>query len=285
MSKIIACIDGSPYADNICNLSAWAANRTGYPVALLHVVAPHSDTATKGDISGQIGIGAKNHLLEELAAIDEAHSKLELKKGHIMIIHAKEELAAKGIMQAEALHLRGSLVETLADLEPQAKLIVMGKRGEQANHAPDHIGSNLERVARVIHIPILIVPQQSNPIVRFMIAYDGSANSQKAIEVISSSPLLKGLECHLLKVAEPTSEAQTSLHEAKLKLERSGFVVQASLTYGKHADDAVAEYADANTIDLLVIGAYGHSKIRSLILGSTTTSLVRKSKIPVMLIR
>jgi nucleotide-binding universal stress UspA family protein len=36
---------------------------------------------------------------------------------------------------------------------------------------------------------------------------------------------------------------------------------------------------------LLVMGAYGHSRIRSLIIGSTTTEMVRSCKVPVMLVR
>jgi nucleotide-binding universal stress UspA family protein len=42
---------------------------------------------------------------------------------------------------------------------------------------------------------------------------------------------------------------------------------------------------EADGIDLLVMGAYGHSRIRSMIIGSTTTEMVRSCLIPVMLIR
>lgn len=38
-------------------------------------------------------------------------------------------------------------------------------------------------------------------------------------------------------------------------------------------------------IDLLVMGAYGHSRIRSLIVGNTTTQVLRDSPIPVLLLR
>ena len=38
-------------------------------------------------------------------------------------------------------------------------------------------------------------------------------------------------------------------------------------------------------IDLLVMGAYGHSRVRSLIIGSTTTEMIRACKIPVLLFR
>lgn len=41
----------------------------------------------------------------------------------------------------------------------------------------------------------------------------------------------------------------------------------------------------ANKADLLVMGAYGHSRIRELIIGSTTTEMIRRTKQPVLLFR
>jgi nucleotide-binding universal stress UspA family protein len=38
-------------------------------------------------------------------------------------------------------------------------------------------------------------------------------------------------------------------------------------------------------INLLVMGAYGHSSIRQLIVGSTTSEMIRTVKIPVLLFR
>jgi nucleotide-binding universal stress UspA family protein len=37
--------------------------------------------------------------------------------------------------------------------------------------------------------------------------------------------------------------------------------------------------------DLLVMGAYGHSRIRSLVIGSTTTAMIQAAGIPVLLYR
>lgn len=286
MGKIIACIDGSGYADSVSHLSAWIYKRTGLAISLLHVVAPHSEMEAKTDMTGHIGIGVKSNLLEELTKLDEEHGKLELKKGQLMLEHAKEVLDAKGVnTQPEILHRRGSLVETIQEFESQAEFIVMGKRGEHYHTASGHLGSNLERVARAIHKPLLVATQEINPIKKFLIAYDGSPSANKAVEYVSSNTLLKGLECHVLKVGDATPEAQEILKQAEEKLKMSGFKVHIHFKQGISVEDAVAEYIIAHSIDLLAIGAYGHSKIRSLILGSTTTSLIRKSEIPVMLFR
>lgn len=236
-------------------------------------------------MSGQIGLGANANLLEELTKLDEEHGKLEQKKGQLMLAHAKEELAAKGIASPEVLHRRGSLVDTLIELEPEAALIVIGKRGEHHQNAPDHLGSNLERVARAIHKPLLVATPNAKPVQKYLIAYDGSPSANKAVEFVAQNPLLKGLECHLLKVGEATPEAKEMLAQAENKLRATGVTVHASFKQGKPVEAMVAEYVAAHGIDLLVIGAYGHSKIRSLILGSTTTALIRKSEVPMLLFR
>ena len=47
----------------------------------------------------------------------------------------------------------------------------------------------------------------------------------------------------------------------------------------------IAQQLEAHAVDLLVMGAYGHSRIRSMILGSTTTHLLRTCQVPVLLLR
>ena len=48
---------------------------------------------------------------------------------------------------------------------------------------------------------------------------------------------------------------------------------------------AILDYAEQNNIDLIVMGAFGHSRIHDLILGGTTAYIIRKSSIPILLQR
>ena len=48
---------------------------------------------------------------------------------------------------------------------------------------------------------------------------------------------------------------------------------------------AIAAYVAAAGIGLLVMGAYGHSRVRALLIGSTTTALLRACRIPVLVFR
>ncbi|MDP5776249.1 universal stress protein, partial [Pseudomonas aeruginosa] len=44
-------------------------------------------------------------------------------------------------------------------------------------------------------------------------------------------------------------------------------------------------YQNEHAIDLLVMGAYGHSRIRQFLVGSTTTSMLRSTTSPLLLLR
>ncbi|MCB0132878.1 MAG: universal stress protein [Caldilineaceae bacterium] len=281
---VLACVDGSVYTDSICAHAAWAAQRLDAPVRLLHVQAPGSDHAAPTDFSGAIGLGAKSSLLEKLAQMDEARGRLDQQKGKVILEHARELLAAAGVSGVEALHRRGSLVETITELEGNIQLSVLGKRGEQADFASLHLGSNLERVARAAHRPLLVAARAFKSIDRFVIAYDGGPSTVKAVAYVAGSPLFRGLECHVLAVGNANDQNRRRLEEATTKLRNSGLTVKASLQPGQ-ADEVIADYVSANGMDMLIMGAYGHSHIRTLIIGSTTSSMLRSCLVPVLMFR
>ena len=51
------------------------------------------------------------------------------------------------------------------------------------------------------------------------------------------------------------------------------------------AHEVVPGWLSAQSASLLVMGAYGHSRIRHLVVGSTTTTLLRLSPCPVLVLR
>jgi nucleotide-binding universal stress UspA family protein len=66
MTHVMACIDGSPQAAAVCDCAAWASRRLGAPLTLLHVL-DRQQYPMSGDLSGIIGLGSREFLLQELA--------------------------------------------------------------------------------------------------------------------------------------------------------------------------------------------------------------------------
>jgi len=283
MTKLLVCIDGSAYADNICANAAWAAKNMDAEIDLLHVLRRHSDyEAPSSDHTGSIGLGTRSDLLEELTKVDEERARLDQEKGRIILQHGKKVLQDAGVKKVNLLHRRGSLVEALQELESSVDMIFIGKRGEHADTDSEFLGANLEKTARAIHRPLFIVSSVVRPVKRFLIAYDGKDNVRKAVDFIAANPLLKGLEGHLL-TAESRHEINTDDTESRLK--EAGFDIKITHEKNSHPDEAIAHYVSEHNIDLLITGAYSHSRVRSILLGSTTASLIKSCKVPLLLFR
>ena len=281
MATILACTDGSIYAESVIDHAAWAAARMGgAAVRVLHVLDRTASVAP-ADHSGALGFDTSEELLRELAALDEARGRIALRRGRAMLEAAEARLRAAGVTSVTTLQRHGALVDTVVEQEADADLVVIGKRGEAADFAIGHLGANLERVVRSSIRPVLVASRAFRPIARFAIAYDGGPAAQKAVEYAARAPSLDGLECHLLTVGQAGT---TLLDEPGAMLRRAGRAVTTAVLPGE-AEHAIAAHVAAAGIDLLVMGAYGHGRLRNLFVGSTTTALLRSCRIPVLVFR
>jgi nucleotide-binding universal stress UspA family protein len=284
MNKILACIDGSVYTQSVRDHAIWAASRLSAPLEFLHTLDRHPERASMRDLSGNIGLDSQDNLLFELAALDEKRSKLSQQHGREMLEHVTAYARSQGIASVEQRLRHGALVDTLTELESDVRLFVMGKRGEHADFAKMHLGSEVERAVRAVHRPLLIASRQFKPIERFLVAFDGSDTTRKGVEMVAGSPLFKNLQCHVLMVANETADARGQVQWAQEKLSAAGIAVESTVRPGT-AESVIAEYVSANAIGMIVMGAYGHSRIRQLIIGSTTSAVIRTCLIPVLLLR
>ncbi|MGI2095656.1 universal stress protein [Shewanella glacialipiscicola] len=284
MTNVIACIDGSKAMLSVCDASAWAALRLDAPVTLLHVL-DKSSYLTGFNLSGSIGLGTREHLLAEMVDLDERRSKLALEQGKYMLQDASAHIIKQyPKVSVETLQRHGDLVETLLEQEPNARLVVIGRQGEQHQEQTKAIGSHLESVIRTLKQPILVVMAEFEAPKRFMIAYDGSDTAKKVINRVISSPLLKGLECHLVIVSSNQSQEEAGLASVAASLTEADFNVVTAVCQGE-VQTALEVYQQENHIDLMVMGAYGHSRIREFFVGSNTTRMISKSHIPLLLLR
>ncbi|MBL9188272.1 MAG: universal stress protein [Opitutaceae bacterium] len=285
MPTLLSCTDGSLYAPSIYDHSAWAARRMGASVRVLHLLDPHPITPVTADFSGAIGLDAQAALTAELVALEAAKNRVAQARAQAIVADARAHFARAGLTAVTAEALHGTLAESIGELEATADLVVLGKRGEHADFAKGHLGSNLERVVRTCRRPVLVASRAFQPIERFLLAYDGSPSAKKAVAYAATHPLLRGLDCHLLAVGAANSTLAADLAGARDQLFAAGYVVQADLVAGGNVEDLIAAAVKKEKTNLLVMGAYGHSRIRHLILGSTTTTMIRTVPIPVLLFR
>lgn len=282
--QVLAALDPSVYADSVSDHAAWAASRLQAPLELVHVIDRRHGAAAGTNLSGSLSLGAQENLLQELADLDEQRGRVDQARGRLLLDQARERVQQGFGLGAQGRLRQGSLLDTLLELESGVRLFVLGKRGEQADFASGHLGSNLERVVRAVNRPVLVASRAFSAPTRFLVAFDGSATTRRCVEMVCASPLLKGLDCDVLTVGESGGEAGKAMDWALATLRGAGFAPEAVFQAGA-AEAVIAEVARSRASDLIVMGAYGHSRIRNLILGSTTTQVLRSCQLPVLLLR
>jgi nucleotide-binding universal stress UspA family protein len=280
---IVACIDGSVYSESVADHAAWAGVGLGASVELLQVLG-RREPQPAAPPPGARRPDAAADLVRELAEVDAARAQLVQKRARLLMGEAKARVEAGGVPRVGVTLRQGDLLEAIAEREGKASLIVIGKRGEGADFARMHLGSNLERMVRAARRPVLVASREFAPIRRALIAFDGGPSASKAVDHISRSPLFAGLETHLVTVGPEDRAARAGLDRAAAQLAGGGLAARTHLVPGA-PDAAIAGMVEDLGADLLVMGAYGHTRIRTLFIGSTTTEMIRSCRVPVLLFR
>jgi nucleotide-binding universal stress UspA family protein len=146
------------------------------------------------------------------------------------------------------------------------------------------LGSTTETVIRKSPRPVLIAPKQFRDIKKVLIAYDGSNESTRGLKTACETFSDLSCEMHVVFSTDDDAHADTLASEVRdyvghYRLE----VVLRRLT--GDAPKAILQHAEQNGFDLIVMGAFGHSRLHDLILGGTTSYMIRATTIPIMLNR
>lgn len=114
-------------------------------------------------------------------------------------------------------------------------------------------------------------------------AYDASKAANRALERLLNSPLFTGLPVHIVMADSDDVAHRQALDDAAGQL-RNSREVRTTLEHGK-PETVIAEIVSQTPGAMLMMGAYGHSPLRALIVGSTTTTMIRTVHVPVLLVR
>lgn len=281
--RITACIDGSAISAAVCDTAAWASAVLEAPLTFLHVLEKSRSPATE-DFSGSIGLGSREHLLDELTALDEKRNKVAIEHGKHLLEDAMQRAKTAGAIDVSSEQRHDQLLDALLACEESTRLYVIGRLGKGHDVNRQVIGSHIENVVRAIHTPILMTTGQFSTPGNYLLAYDGSETADKAIDRIAHSPLLAKLSGHVVMVDKDTPENQSCLENACNMLTTKGHQVQSHLLQGD-INASLMDFQERFNIELKVMGAYGHSRIREFIIGSNTTKMLATSTVPVLILR
>ncbi|GJQ57839.1 MAG: universal stress protein [Candidatus Scalindua sp. AMX11] len=208
-------------------------------------------------------------ILEEMAiaALDEFEGKC--KSAKVSFIREKRE----GIVSKE-----------IVSAAKRCDMISMGMAGEHALWRDALLGSNLESVARQTHKPILVAPGKYKKISKMLIAYDGSAFSNKALATGATIAQKAGIPITVIHVSDDKAGGEIVLSQAVGSLKDYNVTYDTVIEGGEPAQ-AIVDVGKKGNYDLMVMGAYGHSRLRELVLGSSTVQIMRNVNCPLVLCR
>lgn len=133
--------------------------------------------------------------------------------------------------------------------------------------------------------PLLLAPPAAPPTVgrRVAVAWNGSAEAGRAVAF--ALPLMRRAEAvTILTLTEDTRTISAPAGELAAYLAWHGITAQAQLVHaGANAGTVLLEQCAALNADLLVMGAYTHSRLRQLILGGVTRHVLGHAQVPCLL--
>ncbi len=280
--NVLACVDGSKSTAFVVDYATWIAEAVDVPVQLLHTI-DQAKTPAVADLSGSIGLGAQQELLDELIQVEAQRAKLLMRQGKMILDAAKDRVDASSSVQVSCRQRHGSLAENLIDLEDETRVLVLGIRGESHADGQSGVGHKIESVVRGLHRPTLVVNQPFEEPKSILLAYDGSEAAEKALQMVVSSPLLKSLHCHVVFAgAEEASIAP---------LEKANDTLTAAsvaMTLHHISEDIATSIASLQAkydVDLTVMGAFSHGRLRDFLWGSVTAKVLENTAKPLLLLR
>ncbi|GGI21180.1 universal stress protein [Bradyrhizobium guangdongense] len=136
--------------------------------------------------------------------------------------------------------------------------------------------------------PTLVLPEapasRAADLNRVLVAWDFSRASARAVS--DAIPILEKARevCILTVINEKAISSRRSSSELAKNLSRHGIdvIVDEVDAAGRAIGEVLAAQIASRRTDLLVMGAYGHSRFREFILGGATRSILTKPPIPVL---
>ncbi|NNP68833.1 universal stress protein [Acinetobacter sp. Ac_5812] len=277
MNRVIACIDSSPCIDAVAEAAVWVAKQTQRELVLLQILDYYPASYHLGEISGVIGFESNAMLLKELAELEQKQSELALDYSNNLLNHISELIEKQYGLNSTKIQEKGDFLEQSFNLLNENDVVIIGRVGERAAEKNKPIGSNVENFIRGANCTVITVGEHFQPPKRFIFAYEYSPTCQKMLQRIAQSDLLKTLQCHLLYVGDHPE----MLTEPEKYLTDAGLEVVSVYRYGDVAQN-ILEYQREHDIQLIVLGAFSHSKIHQFFLGSITTTIFRNANVPLL---
>ncbi len=176
----------------------------------------------------------------------------------------------------------GIVSDIILQYANQVDLVVMGRRGAGGRWSGPLFGSVFEAVVRHAPVPVLATASDPRPLKTLLVAYDGSDRARDALDIAFHLALTQERRLILLTVDDGKGDRAEANFEAAALARERGVAAERRLVKG-HAAEQILAVATQEDVDMILIGAYGHSRFLAALLGSTVDDVVHNATVPVMI--
>lgn len=276
--RILVPTDGSPYSNSAFDYALFFANKFGN--ALVYGLNVIDIKMLAGpfihDLGSSIGLGPFDSYQPKVRQMLKQKGELALNAG------AQRSLQAN--VEYEPHLVEGVVSREILSRADKCDMVIIGKLGEHAAWRSALLGHNTEAVTRSSHHPVMVTPDKFVAPKRALLAYDASSHAYDAMHVAGEMGATFQVPLVVVSAHPDLAEAEQVALAAQRYLCRYGIEVERVPTTD-HAEKAILRVAEEKECGIILMGAYGHTRIRSLILGSTTEYVMRHAECPVLLHR
>lgn len=278
VKSILLTVDGSAYSEPVIRYGIYLAQKFN---AYLRVITVIDIRIFEWAVA--IGVEGFAPILPSTSYQEESQKLLDQKADRVLEKSKKllDEAQVRYNLEKES----GNPVDVICDKARLVDMVLIGARGEFARWSDKMLGATVESVARLSIKPVFIVPKAYREITKLLLAYDGSENSSKALPMGAHFASTLQIPLILLNVNDSPEEAAEILKEAREYLKAYDIPEIVEKVVPGEAADKIVAVAEETHADLIVMGSFGHSRIREAILGGTTVQVMRKSHVPLLMMR
>ncbi len=191
----------------------------------------------------------------------------------------------------------GNPAQSITDLSEEYDLLVMTSHG-RTGFSRFLLGSVAEKVLRLSSCPVLVVEEESEigDLERILVTTDFSENSAIAFPLTVEISRRAGSKIHLLHILsyEQFKKGETDMSIEDLRKERLKLVankyfqdVKNNISWSvapseESPHEAILNHVKENSYQLIIMATVGRTGIKHLMMGSTTTNVVRHVKTAVL---
>ncbi len=271
-ARILVALDGSDYSkaavDYACDLADDGDRVTGIAVVDLPGIDRFVGPTPAG--AGRAAAALEDDLLASARA-----------KAESVLADFTATCEARGV--AYALHAEtGKPFEEILEASKYHDVIVIGQRTSFCYGARDETGDTLHRVLERGLTPVVAMPTECRDIGKVLVAYDGSLQSARAVQMFLMLGVWAHCETTIMTVSDDPAHGDHLL--AAMQDYFASYAVEASVVRAEgRPSNSILDQVERTGADLLVMGAYGQKRLASFFVGSTTKAVVEDAAIPVFL--